>query len=133
MVAASILLLALTQLQFSVSVGDSAFSWGMDANRDVPEMPAQVEPNLTATSLIKRVEVLEQAASEMGSAVEALALQDTRLAESFKQNTLELAHYQRVESQARLRDMQQLMRWTDYPEAHDVKLASDTASLIERR
>lgn len=133
LVAASVMLLALTQVQFSLSLGDSTFSWGMDENRDVIAYPAQAELEAAATSLVSRIELLERAASEMEDAVEALAFQDSMMAEWFKQNTLELARYQRLESKARLRDMQRMMTWTDYPEALEVTLASDIASQIGLR
>ena len=126
--AASAVLVAMTQARFSVSVGDNTFSWGMDKNRDIAENPDRPALEVTPIGLISRIEVLEQAATEMGDAVQALALQDSMMAESFKQNTLELAHYQRLESQARLSDMKRMMTWTDYPESFDAILASSAGA-----
>jgi hypothetical protein len=107
LIAAAVLLLALTQVQFTISAGGNTFTWGQ---KPVAESPVQED-----TEMASRLETLEQAAAEIGSAIEELEVRDSIMVEQFEHNASELARNQQLESQARLRDMQRMMWWTEYP------------------
>jgi len=111
LVAAAVLLLALTQVQFTISNGDTSFTWGSD---DATETPVTANDKL-----MPRLDSLEQAITSFENAIQALDERDSLLVEQFERNALDLARTQRLESQARLRDMDEIIKWTGYPEAKE--------------
>jgi hypothetical protein len=111
LIAAAVLLLALTQVQFSISAGGNTFAWG---NNPVAESPVQND-----VEMVSRLETLEKAATEIESAIEVLGVRDSVMAERFEQDTTQLARNQQLESQARLRDMHRMMLWTEYPNENE--------------
>lgn len=96
---AAMFLLALSQISFSVSLGDSTLSWGQPVAVNVSD-PKQLE----------RLEALENTAMQTTDYVESLALQTVALEEELQRTATELVLFQQVETQTRYRDMERLMQ-----------------------
>ena len=113
--AAATFILALSQANFSVQVGDSTFSWG-EAN--VTPYPEEGE---TVIALQARIAELEKATTEAQDLVQQVALQSVELETEFRETATELAENQRLESQIRYRDMERLLSLygagSEYPAA----------------
>lgn len=96
---AAMFLLALSQISFTLSLGDSTLSWGQP-------VPVIVDDS----KQLERLQALETTAMETTEFVEALAQQTVALEDELQQTAAELVLTQQVETQTRYRDMERLMQ-----------------------
>lgn len=101
--AAALIVIALGQVNFSFQVGDAVIAWGGTA--PVPSRDA-------ATGLADRLADLERAQAETLELLDAMAVKTMIIERELRNAAIALAHNQRVEAQTRLRDMEQLVRYS---------------------
>lgn len=94
-VAAALVVVALTQVQFTVEWGDTALHWG----QETPDVETAMNTAQLDT-LAQRIGELEQAALETNRYIEALAIQDLVLDDQLRNATTRLAHGQRMTAQS---------------------------------
>jgi hypothetical protein len=109
--AAALLVLALTQAQFSVVRGEKAFHWGRATSEGES---TQRDSELAA--LNERISFLEQAAQKTTVQIRSLALQDLLLEEAFRNAATRLAQNQEAVVRSWHRDVGDLVRLTGYVE-----------------
>ena len=117
--AVALLILAASQVQFSVSFGDLTLRWGQVAS---PVAGAPGRENLP--SLDRRVEQLEYAMRGAAVQIQSLVQQNAVLEDQLRNAAVRLAYSQRAQAQARYRDMQDLIYLaevvqTDLPEKNE--------------
>lgn len=101
--ALALVVLGLSQVQFTLALGDTALHWGRQGG---PEATARVAQDVQ--SLTRQVQRLEWATEETGAKIQSLALRNAAVEEQFRNAAIRLAHNQRVEAQTRYRSFQDL-------------------------
>jgi hypothetical protein len=96
--AAAVFLLALSQVSFSVTMGDTTFAWG-----------AGGAPQTADPAIATRLATLETASAEANELASAVALRTMNLETELRDTAAELAQNQRLESEVRYRDMARLL------------------------
>lgn len=99
--AAAAFLIALSQISFSVQMGDSTFAWGAQ--------PAQEE---SSQELIDRLRALETVTASAQAELQGLAERAVSIEEEMRDTTAELAYNQQLESEARYRDIARVLTLT---------------------
>ncbi len=105
--ASALLVLALTQVRFTLQLGSATLHWGVGANpHDLAALKTQLD---TVASEARESRLAAQAASVQ---IQAVSQRSSLMQEEFRQATAGLAWMQRAESQRRYRDVETLMRLT---------------------
>ena len=99
--AAALFLLALTQVQFTISFGDATLAWGQPL-----ELP-QTDEAATG-ELEERLAIIEDWALDSDEFLQAVALCTMDIEEGLEFATTELARTQRIEAQTRYNESQRL-------------------------
>ncbi len=105
--AAAMVLLALAQVSFSVSLGDATLQWG-ESNDERSALAAQL------AEAESRIAQFENQLSTHAEAINTVAAQNVLLGESLHVTAVELAQRQELESAARVYDMQNLAQFVSY-------------------
>lgn len=115
-VAAGLLLIALTQLSFTVSVGDTSLAWGTNAEDSEREALTEQVADLQI-----RYSALADAANESADFLGVAAYRINTLEQDLSHATTELARNQRAETRARYMDVQRILELTGH---RDVEVAA---------
>lgn len=110
--ALALLVLGLSQVQFTLALGDTALHWG---RQSAPEATTALSQDVQ--TLTRQVQHLERVTEETGGKIQSLALRNAAVEEQFRNAAIRLAHNQRVEAQARYRgfqDLQELLYVASY-------------------
>jgi len=104
MAAAALLIFALVQVRFTLSIGNTELRWGKDVQdkeirTSLENMQYQIEAGFQMADLTQRQ-------------IRTLRLEDQRLRESFVQMTTWLAHQQQLETETRFQDLKRLIHLT---------------------
>lgn len=105
--AAAMVVFAMSQVSFSVSLGGATFRWGV-SNEDNAAMSAQL------AEAESRIAQFEHQLSTHAEAINTVAAQNVLLGESLQVTAVELAQRQELESAARVYDMQNLAQFVSY-------------------
>lgn len=101
--AAALLILALSQVSFSFSIGDATFAWGLEAMED------QAGANEFALSSVEdRLRAVEGLALEHDALLEAVAYETLTLERDLNNTVAHLLRNQQVEAHTRRQDMERL-------------------------
>ena len=101
--AAALLILALSQVSFSFSIGDATFAWGLEAMED------QAGANEFASSSVEdRLSAVERLAVEHDELLEAVAYGTLTLERDLNDTVAHLLRNQQVEAHTRRQDMERL-------------------------
>ena len=105
--AAAMVVFALAQVSFSVSLGDATLQWGesSDNHSALAGQLAEAE---------SRIAQFERQLSTHAEAISSVAAQNVLLGESLHVTAVELAQRQELESAARVIDMQNLVQFVSY-------------------
>ncbi|MBN1545509.1 MAG: hypothetical protein JW902_02500 [Syntrophaceae bacterium] len=108
-VAVAIVLLALTQLNFSITVGDKTLRWGSPLTRsDVSRLNAKI------ACLETELQQVQQDTAQTQTDCQTVALKNLMLEKEFRLTTAQLARNQQIETVTRYRDTQNLIRLAGY-------------------
>ncbi len=100
---AATFLIAISELSFSVQLGDTTIAWGQ------PAAPAASVP---ADDLLKRLDAIETASLASQQEVATMAARALSIEEEMRDATAELAYNQQLEAEARFRDIERLIALT---------------------
>jgi len=127
MAAAALLVFALSQVRFSVSIGDSTFVWGgQPSDVQLDRIPGEIQ------ALAGRIQSLEETDADIGEQVQSVALNHLALKEEVRSTGSLIVENQRRETLTRYHDFQRLLDLTGlgstYAQAHLEPIAPDVES-----
>jgi len=112
MAAAAVLLLAFSQVRFTVSFGDTTFVWGRTAVESLEDTPLDASSEVVEALAVMagRLNALEAAALEQNSQLARLAQYVARSERDWQRVANGLAQRQNMETFTRYRDVEKLIR-----------------------
>jgi hypothetical protein len=106
--AAAMFLFALSQVSFTISMGDTTLQWGTIVANESDELSVQLAETES------RIALFENQLSTHVEAINTVAAQNAMLGESLNATAIELVQRQEMESAARIYDMRNLAQLVSY-------------------